>query len=101
MTRYRKRKDPYTRDIYRYSIYPRTPKPSENLPNTLSRNEEIILEIRDMDDKGRGISRYRGRTIIVYGGATVGDKVKVRIEKVYGDHAVARVVEWVEGGVEY
>ena len=102
MTRYRKRRDPYTRDIYRYSIYPRTPRPRENMPNNISRDEEAVVEIRDLDDKGRGVSVYKGRTIYVYGGATVGDKVKIRIEKVYGDHAVARVVEWLSGGrVEY
>ena len=102
MTRYRKRKDPYTRDIYRYSIYPRTPRPQENIPNAIARNEEAVVEIRDVDEKGRGISRYKGKTLYVYGGATVGDRVKVRIEKVYGEHAIARVVEWMnEGEVEY
>jgi predicted RNA-binding protein with TRAM domain len=102
LTRYRKRKDPYTRDIYRYSIYPRTPRPSENLPNAMSRNEEAVVEIRDVDDKGRGVSVYKGRTIYIYGGATVGDKVRIRIERVYGDHAIARVLEWVrEDNVEY
>lgn len=95
LTRYRNRRhyDVYTRDIQRYSIYPRQqPQPEAEL---LTPGKTFTVEIRDVDDKGYGVSVVNGVKVLVKGGATVGDKVKIRIESVRRDHAIASVIEWL------
>ncbi len=94
MTRYRNRKEPYSRDIYRYSIYPRIPRPSEAGERRLRPGDVFEVEIIDIDEKGRGVAKYRNLRVLVYGGATVGDRVRVKVEKVLGEQVIARVSEW-------
>lgn len=92
MTRYRDHKEVYRRDLNRYSVYPRIPRPTEYGASRLTRGQVITVEIRDLDSDGRGIANYAGKTIKVNGGGTVGDRVKVRIIQVRGDEALGEIV---------
>lgn len=96
MTKYRDHKEVYTRDYSRWSVYPKIPKPEEYQPNRkLYPGAIISLEIRDIDEKGRGVGYYDRTVVRVNGGGTVGDKVKVKIIEKKGDEALAEIVEWI------
>ena len=92
MTRYRDHRDVYKRDINRYSVYPKIPRPNEYGKRGLSRGQVITVEIRDIDSSGRGVAEHGGVTIKINGGGTVGDRVRVRIVQVRGEEALAEIV---------
>lgn len=102
MARHRKRKhswNPYTSEIRRLSIYPRIQTPRDE--NRLKRGMEIEVYINNIDERGNGIANYRGYRIIVYN-ASVGSKVRIRINKISGDTAYAEIVRTIsESSVEY
>ncbi len=101
MARHRARKhrwNPYTSEVQRFSVYPRIQVPREE---GLRKGQEITVTIRDVDEKGRGISSYRGKTVIVYN-ASLGSKVKARIVKVVGDTVYAEITNTIkDSDVEY
>jgi len=93
LTRYREHRDVYRRDMNRYSVYPRIPKPTEYGSRRLSKGQVVSVEIRDVDENGRGVAYHQGVVIRINGGGTVGDRVKVRIVQVRGEEALAEIVE--------
>jgi predicted RNA-binding protein with TRAM domain len=52
----------------------------------------VELEIKEKARDGRGIGRVKGLVIFV-SGASVGEKVKVRLARVAARHAHAEVIE--------
>ena len=88
MSRDRNRKDPYNIDVYRYSIYP---KIRYEDGNEIKVGHQLVLDIYDVDEKGRGVASYKGKKIIVPN-AMLGSKVCVRIVKVEKDYAIAHIV---------
>ncbi|AFH43367.1 TRAM domain-containing protein [Fervidicoccus fontis] len=97
MTKYRDHKEVYTRDYSRWSVYPKIPKPEEyQAQEKLRPGSEITIEIRDIDEKGRGVGYYNRTVIRVNGGGTVGDKVRVKITERRDNEAYADIVEWLQ-----
>ncbi len=92
MTRYRNHRDVYTRDYSRWSIYPRTPRPKEFSAGQLRPGDVISVEVSDIDNDGRGIARYKGYTVKINGGATVGDRARIRIISVRGKEVLANLI---------
>jgi predicted RNA-binding protein with TRAM domain len=88
VSRDRNRKDPYNIDVYRYSIYPKVRYEDDN---EIRVGHQLVLDIYDVDEKGRGVASYRGKKIIVPN-AMLGSKVRVRIVKVEKDYAIAHIV---------
>lgn len=101
VARHRARKhrwNPYTSEVQRFSVYPRIQVPREE---RIGIGEEITVTIRDVDEKGRGIASYRGKTVIVYN-ASLGSKVKAKIVKETGDTLYAEIVKTLtDSDVEY
>ncbi len=101
MARHKARKhrwNPYTSEVQRFSVYPRIRVPREEGVRV---GETITISIRDVDEKGRGIASYRGKTVIVYN-ASLGSKVKARVVKVVGDTIYAEITETLtDSDVEY
>ncbi|MCC6040607.1 MAG: deoxyribonuclease [Desulfurococcaceae archaeon] len=89
MTRSKTRGEPYTSDIYRYSIYPRVKY--DNPSSDISVGQQIVVDIYDIDDKGRGVVMYKGKKIIVPN-ATLGSRVRVKVVRVEKDIAVANII---------
>lgn len=91
--------NPYTSEVQRFSIYPKIQTPSEG--NDLKVGQVITVSINDVDEKGRGITSYRGRQVIVYN-ASLGSRVKARIVKIAGDTIYAKILETLsEADTEY
>ncbi len=90
MTRSKTRGELYTSDIYRYSIYPRV-KYDNNPSSDISVGQQIVVDIYDIDDKGRGVVMYKGKKIIVPN-ATLGSRVRVKVVRVEKDIAVANII---------
>jgi len=89
--------NPYTSEVQRFSIYPQIVT-SEDL---VKEGDIITLSIREVDEKGRGIANYKGKTVIVYN-ASLGSTVKARVSKILGDVIYAEIVETLkESDVEY
>ncbi len=80
------------RDYGRWSIYPRIPKPKEYESLRLKPGDILTVEVSDIDDSGRGVARYKGYVIRINGGATVGDKAKVRLVRIRGLEALAELL---------
>ncbi len=85
MTRYRDWKEPYRRDLHRYSIYPRISKPVEGIqPGAvftarIEKVEEGLVEAKLMD-----------RKVVVKGASgKPGETIRLRITKVSGDYIEA------------
>ena len=101
MTRQRMRKhswDPYTSEIQRFSIYPRVKTEEQT---GLKTGDIVTLNIKEVDDKGRGLAVYKGLKIIVYN-ANPGSTVKARIVKITGDTAYAEIIDTINDmNVEY
>lgn len=97
------RKGVYSVDVQKYSIYPRIPKPDEYKPSgsELKPGDTLVVDIVDVDDKGRGIADYRGYRILVLGQATVGDRVKVKIERIIRDTAIASILSMDKSRIGY
>jgi 23S rRNA (uracil1939-C5)-methyltransferase len=57
----------------------------------LKEGDEVEVEIKEKSRDGRGIARLRGLIVFV-NGASVGDKVKVRITRIAARHAQAEVL---------
>jgi predicted RNA-binding protein with TRAM domain len=89
VTRSKTRGEPYTSDIYRYSIYPRVKY--DNPSSDISVGQQIVVDIYDIDDKGRGVVMYKGKKIIVPN-ATLGSRVRVKVVRVEKDIAVANII---------
>ena len=81
---------PY-KTTYSFSIYPKINISSDDW---LRKGAKITVTIKDVDDKGNGIAHVHGVKIIVPK-ASIGDKVKVVVEKVKGDIGYAKIIEWV------
>lgn len=80
---------PYTSDIKRLSIYPQI---STHEDPPLREGEVIVVSIYDIDEKGRGITKYKGFKVIVPN-ASSGSRVKVKIAKILSDDtAVGHIV---------
>ncbi len=82
------RRDVYSSNIQKYSVYPQ-PRHPEHEPKRAStgkikRGDTINVRIIDIDDDGRGIGYYMGMKVIVEG-VEPGIQVKVRVDKVEGD----------------
>jgi len=88
VSRDRNRKDPYNIDVYRYSIYP---KIRYEDGNEIKVGHQLVLDIYDVDEKGRGVASYKGKKIIVPN-AMLGSKVCVRIVKIERDYAIAHII---------
>jgi 23S rRNA (uracil1939-C5)-methyltransferase len=58
----------------------------------LKEGDEVELEIREKARDGRGIGRVKGLIIFV-SGASIGEKVKVRLERMGARHAHAEIVQ--------
>lgn len=106
MSRRRGRKNKrgvYSVDVQKYSIYPRIPKPEEYKPSgsELKPGSIIVVDVGDVDSRGRGIASYRNYRVLVLGQATVGDRVKVRVEKVVGNTVIASILSMGKSEVEY
>ncbi len=95
MTRYREHREVYTRDFSRWSVYPKTPRPEEYKRDSVKPGTILTVEIVDVDEKGRGVAYHNNRRIKINGGATVGDKVKVKIVGSRGEETLAEIVEWL------
>ncbi len=97
------KKGVYSIDVQKYSIYPRTPKPEEYKPSgsEVKPGYTLTVDIADVDDKGRGIASYKGYKVIVLGQATVGDRVKVRVEKIQGSTIIASIISLGKSRIEY
>jgi len=61
----------------------------------LKEGDEVELEIKEKARDGRGIARLRG-CIVFVDGASVGEKVKVRITNIAARHVHAQVIEHLE-----
>lgn len=95
MTKYRDHKEVYTRDFSKYSIYPSIKKPEEYQARKLQVGQIIVIDVKDIDETGRGVATYGGYTIKINGGGTVGDKVRVRITSMKDNVALAEVLEFL------
>jgi predicted RNA-binding protein with TRAM domain len=89
------RRDVYSSNIQKYSVYPRPAGGrggSRGTPNTsqLQPGDKISLRIISVDEEGRGVGIYRGVKVIVEG-AEPGVQVSVVIRKVEGDTAYAEL----------
>jgi predicted RNA-binding protein with TRAM domain len=90
--------NPYTSEVQGFSVYPRIQVPREE---GVKPGDTITVSIRDVDEKGRGIASYRGKTVIVYN-ASLGSRVKARVVKVTGDTIYAEITETLtDSDVEY
>jgi predicted RNA-binding protein with TRAM domain len=58
----------------------------------LKEGDEVELEIKEKARDGRGVARLRGCIIFVEG-ASVGEKVRVRISRLAARHVHAQVVK--------
>jgi 23S rRNA (uracil1939-C5)-methyltransferase len=58
----------------------------------LKEGDEVDLEIKEKARDGRGIGRIKGLIVFV-DGASVGEKVKVRIVRIAARHAIAETVQ--------
>lgn len=90
MSRHQKRHQwsPYTSDIRRLSIYPQINAREER---PIREGDSLVVNIYDIDEKGRGIVDYKGVKILIPN-AMSGSRVKVRIVRVQGDTAVGQIV---------
>ncbi len=90
LRRKRKKISPY-KTTYNFSIYPKINTSSDDW---LRIGAKITVTIKDVDDKGNGIAHVHGVKIIVPR-ASIGDKVRVVVEKIRGDTGYAKIVEWL------
>jgi predicted RNA-binding protein with TRAM domain len=93
MTRYREHREIYTRDLSKYSIYPSIKKPEEYQTRKLHIGQIIVVDVKDIDETGRGVSTYGPYTIKINGGGTVGDRAKIRITSIKENEAMADLIE--------
>lgn len=93
MTRYREHKEVYTRDFSKYSIYPSIKKPEEYQAKKLHIGQILIVDVKDVDNTGRGVATYSSYVIRINGGGTVGDKVKIKITSIKENEAMAELIE--------
>lgn len=89
MRKKNRRSSPY-KTTYNFSIYPKINVSSDDW---LREGAKITVTIKDVDGKGNGVAHVHGVKIIVPK-TSIGDKVKVVVEKVRGDIGYARVIEW-------
>ena len=61
----------------------------------IKKNDEFIIEIKDLGSRGEGIGKYDGYTLFV-NNTTVGDRVKVKLMKAKKSYGYARLVEIIE-----
>ncbi|OYT50673.1 MAG: deoxyribonuclease [Desulfurococcales archaeon ex4484_204] len=93
MTRYRNYRNPYSVDVTKFSIYPRS-KVGKGL-GKVDVGDEFNITVRDMDSYGRGVGSYRNYEVVVLK-AVPGERVRVRVLKVRGNTIQASVVRRLE-----
>lgn len=60
-------------------------------PSPVSRGQELKLDIVELSKKGDGIGKI-GNFVIFVSGSKIGQKLRVRIKKVYTTNAVAEIL---------
>jgi len=85
-----RRINPY-KTAYNFSIYPKITVSSDDW---LRKGAKITLTIKDVDERGNGVAHVHGVKIIVPK-TSIGDKVRVIIERIKGDVGYAKVIEWL------
>jgi len=85
----RRREEPYISDVYKYSIYPRVNY--KNSDEEIRVGQHLVVDIYDVDDKGRGVVFYKGKKIIIPN-AMLGARVKIKIVRIEKDFVVASVL---------
>jgi predicted RNA-binding protein with TRAM domain len=99
--RYKKGSSISSRDIKRLSIYPNMPRPKDNTTKNRPRpGDTIKIEIMDVDEKERGLGKYRGYNVVVLGNATVGEVIEAKIKKVRGDTIIAEAFSYRDRDIE-
>ncbi len=99
----KERRGVYSVDVQKYSIYPRIQKPTEYTTpaQQLRPGKTIEVDIIDVDEKNRGIAKYGNYQVLVLGQATVGDRVKVKIEQIRGNTIIASILSMKKSDIEY
>jgi len=99
--RYKKGSNIYSRDIRKLSIYPKMPKPRDSETSKRPRiGQKIRVAIDDVDEKERGIGKYRGFTVLVLGNPTVGETIYARIVSIRGDTIIAEPISYEDRDIE-
>lgn len=102
VARHRKRKhswNPYTSEVQRFSIYPKIKTDHET--SNVRIGETITVSIKEVDEKGRGITSYRGKKVVIYN-ASLGSTVKAKVVKIVGDTVFAEIIKTLrESDTEY
>ncbi len=89
MLRNKRREEPYISDVYKYSVYPRVNY--KNLDEEIRVGQQLVVDIYDVDDKGRGVVFYKGKKVII-SNAMLGARVRIKIVRVEKDFVVANVL---------
>lgn len=61
----------------------------------IKKNDEFIVDIHDIGDRGEGIGKYQGYTLFI-NNVTIADKVKVKVMKTKKNYGFARLLEVIE-----
>ncbi|MEB3851624.1 MAG: TRAM domain-containing protein [Desulfurococcales archaeon] len=80
----RVRRDVYSSNIQRLSVYPNPRSPRESRPQAVRQlrpGDVVEIRVVELDDDGRGIGYYKGARVIV-DDVEPGIQVKVRISRV-------------------
>ncbi|MCE4617121.1 MAG: hypothetical protein F7C32_00850 [Desulfurococcales archaeon] len=99
--RYKKGSNIYSRDIRKFSIYPKMPKPKDSETRKRPRvGQKIKVVIDDVDEKERGVGKYKGYTVLVLGNPTVGETIYAKIVSVRGDTILAEPISYEDREIE-
>jgi predicted RNA-binding protein with TRAM domain len=95
--RRRIRREPYSLDVKRYSVYPTRSSGGEERRVPLSPGERVVLKITALDEHGRGVGVYKGFKIIVED-AVPGSRVEAVIVGREGRILRAKLINVLEEG---
>ncbi len=99
--RYKKGSNISSRDIRKFSTYPSMPRPRDKDYSHRPRRGQIIrIEVTDVDEKERGLGKYRGFNVVILGNATVGEVIEARIKEVRGNTILAEAVNYSDSNLE-
>ncbi len=89
------KKDVYSTDMRRYSVYPTYRRPEENTgQRKISVGDTLRVRVTGQDDDGNPTGRYGGYTVIIEEGeASPGSIVYVRVRRVSGRTVWAEVIQ--------